>query len=152
MRDSIYYTLQYTWWTQWRRYLNVSIPQRVQHSFVRWFLLTTSRLFSDEFNFGILDFGVNLGFGIILLLTRFLISQKNFAGSIKLLSCLCCRLNMVGPIEKIPMQAKLYSYTGSSIKISGWSRVRFPVFILRMVISKKNYAGKFLLTYWFIWT
>ena len=25
--------------------------------------------------------------------------------------------NMVGPIEKIPMQANLYSHTGSSIKI-----------------------------------
>ena len=26
-----------------------------------------------------------------------------------------------GPIEKIPMQANLYSHTGSSITISGWS-------------------------------
>ena len=47
---------------------------------------------------------------------------------------------MVGPIEKIPIQANLYSHTGSSIKISGWSgvrfSVRFPVFVLLMVISK----------------
>ena len=50
-------------------YLNVSIPQRVQHSFVRWFLLTTSRLFSDELNFRKLDQWINLDFGIILLLT-----------------------------------------------------------------------------------
>ena len=56
------------------------------------------------------------------------------------------RLNMVGPIEKIPMQANLYSPTGSSIKISGWSgvrfSVRFPVFVLLMVISKKNLCRK----------
>ena len=51
-----------------------------------------------------------------------------------------------GPIEKIPMQANLYSHTGSSIKISGWSgvrfSVRFPVFVLLMVISKKNLCRK----------
>ena len=38
------------------------------------------------------------------------------------------------------MQANLYSHTGSSIKISGWSgvrfSVRFPVFVLLMVVSK----------------
>ena len=53
---------------------------------------------------------------------------------------------MVGPIEKIPMQANLYSHTGSSIKISGWSgvrfSVRFPVFVLLMVISKKFLCRK----------
>ena len=53
---------------------------------------------------------------------------------------------MVGPIEKIPIQANLYSHTGSSIKISGWSgvrfSVRFPVFVLLMVISKKILCRK----------
>ena len=53
---------------------------------------------------------------------------------------------MVGPIEKIPMQANLYSHTGSSIKISGWSgvrfSVRFPVFVLLMVVSKYFYTEK----------
>ena len=46
---------------------------------------------------------------------------------------------MVGPIEKIPTQANSYSHTGSSIKIYGWSgvrfSVRFPVFVLLMVVS-----------------
>ena len=55
-------------------------------------------------------------------------------------------LNMVGPIEKISMQAYLYSHTGSPIKISGWSgvwfSVRFPVFVLLMVISKKILCRK----------
>ena len=53
---------------------------------------------------------------------------------------------MVGPIEKIPMQANLYSHTGSSIKIYGWSgvrfSVRFPVFVLLMVLSKKFLCRK----------
>ena len=53
---------------------------------------------------------------------------------------------MVGPIEKIPMQANLYSHAGSSIKISGWSgvrfSVRFPVFVLLMVLSKKFLCRK----------
>ena len=51
-----------------------------------------------------------------------------------------------GPIEKITMQATLYSHTGSSIKISGWSgvrfSVRFPVFVLLMVLSKKFQCRK----------
>ena len=34
---------------------------------------------------------------------------------------------MVGPIKKIPMHANLYYHTGSYIKISGCSGVRFPV-------------------------
>ena len=54
-----------------------------------------------------------------------------------------------GPIEKITMQATLYSHTGSSIKISGWSgvrfSVRFPVFVLLMVVSKYSLYKKFLL-------
>ena len=53
---------------------------------------------------------------------------------------------MVGPIEKFFMLAYLYSHTGSSIKISGWSgvrfSVRFPVFVLLMVISKKILCRK----------
>ena len=47
--------------------------------------------------------------------------------AIVVVGALWYRLNMVGPIEKIPMQANLYSHTGSSIKISGWSGVRFSV-------------------------
>ena len=50
-----------------------------------------------------------------------------FASSIKL-GPMWYHLNMVGPIEKIPMQANLYSPTGLFIKISGWSGVRFSVF------------------------
>ena len=73
-----------------------------------------------------------------------------FASSIKLLTCffgpIGYHLNMVGPIEKIPMQANLHSHTGSSIKISGWSgvplSVRFPIFVLLMVILKKNVYTK----------
>ena len=48
--------------------------------------------------------------------------------------------------KKIPMQANLYSHTGSSIKIYGWSgvrfSVRFPVFVLLMVLSKKFLCRK----------
>ena len=73
----------------------------------------------------------------------FLFSQIFFARSIILLVVggpLWYHLNMVGPIEKIAMQANLYYYAGSSIKISGWSgfrfSVRFPVFVLIMVASK----------------
>ena len=44
------------------------------------------------------------------------------------------------------MQANLYSHTGSSIKISGQSgvrfSVRFPVFVLLMVLSKKILCRK----------
>ena len=38
-----------------------------------------------------------------------------------LLGAIGYHLNMVGPIENFFMQANLYSHTGSSIKISGWS-------------------------------
>ena len=55
----------------------------------------------------------------------FMISQIFFARSIKwylvvVLAAMGLHLNIVGLIEKIPLQANLYCHTGSSIKISGW--------------------------------
>ena len=55
--------------------------------------------------------------------------------------------------KKIPMQANLHSHTGSSIKNSSRSgvrfSVRFPVFVI-WSYWKKSYVGKFLLSSWFI--
>ena len=46
---------------------------------------------------------------------------------------------MVGPIKKIPMQANLNSPTGSSIKIYGWSGVRFSIRFLYFGWSYRNF-------------
>ena len=58
------------------------------------------------------------------------------------LSCWVSLVPFEGSFRKILLQANLYWSTGSSIKISGWSEVRFSVFVFWRLNRKKKSAGK----------